>query len=373
MRGLMGHFAVMPLLEVLELLLRRELTGTLTCERGTVRKTIYVERGLALGAASNDPREYLGQLLMNFGHLTEEQLTKAFSTQEETHVRLGKVLTLAGVVTPEVVKQVLALKIRETLLDALVWDSGVFQVDAAPPPPREELDAAVPLAEVIREADFRATAWRAFRSVFPSGTLSLEVDEQKTARAGELERRLVQLARERRTIDEIGLALHATDFHLYQRLYALHRQGLLRPARAEDAAPAAGTSPTPEPRVASDLVKDGRAHLAAGRAARAEEAAVRALSQDPQDPLARALLAEATEALAADLRPRFLDPPRTPSLKVRAQDLALMRLPAAEKYLLSRCDGTRDLRQIVQLAPIPELEILKAMQKFVEGRIVSLA
>jgi len=367
----MGHFAFMPLLDVVDLLVRRQLTGTLTCERGAVRKTVYVERGVALGAASNDPREYLGQLLINFGHITEEQLSKAFSTQEETHVRLGKVLAMVGVVSPEVVRQVLALKIRETLLDALAWDSGVFQVDDAPPPPREELDAAVPLGEVTREAEFRVTAWRAFRAQFPSGTATVRLDEERAAQAGGLETRLVQLAREGKTIDEIGLALHATDFHLYQRLYALHGQGILRARAADEGASVAQSGPAR--RDASELVLEGRGHLAAGRPARAEEVGARALAQDPHDDLARALLAEAQAALSALLRPRFLDPPRTPALKVRPEDLALMRLPAAEKYLLSRCDGTRDVRQIVQLAPLTELEILKAMQKFTDGRIVSLS
>ena len=35
-----------------------------------------------MSAASNDPREYLGQLLINFGHIGEEDLAKAFRTQQ---------------------------------------------------------------------------------------------------------------------------------------------------------------------------------------------------------------------------------------------------------------------------------------------------
>ena len=98
MRGLMGTFAILPLGDLLELVARRGLAGTLTCERGTVRKTLYLREGRAVGAASNDPREFLGQLLINFGRLTEEQLSKAFQTQEETKVRLGKVLVMVGLV-----------------------------------------------------------------------------------------------------------------------------------------------------------------------------------------------------------------------------------------------------------------------------------
>ena len=331
MRGLMGTFALMPLGELVEFLARRRASGSLTCERGTVKKTVFLVDGVAVGAASNDPREYLGQLLMNFGHIDEEQLAKAFETQEETKVKLGQVLTMVGLVTPDIIRDTLAIKIRETLLDAFVWDSGVFRVDETPPPPPDDLDPRVPLADLAREAEFRTTAWQAFRAQFPSGTAALVVDEAKVPPAlapGSVDRRLLELAREGKTIDELGLALHATDFHLYQRLYALHRQGVV----SAGASPSAAPSPAPE-------------------------------SAEPE---------ASAGAAARQLREELLDPPRTPRLKVRAHEVALMRLSAAEKYLLGRCDGSRDLRQIIQLAPLTELEVLRSVKKFVEGRLLEL-
>jgi hypothetical protein len=328
MRGLMGTFALMPLADLVEYLVRRRASGSLTCERGAVRKTVFLIDGAAVGASSNDPREYLGQLLMNFGHITEEQLSKAFQTQEETKVRLGKVLTMVGVLAPEVVRDTLAIKIRETLLDAFLWDAGVFRVDEAEPPPPDDLDARVPLADIAREAEFRATAWQAFRARFPTGTAALVVHDGRvpaSAAPGTVDGRLLALAREGKSIDEIGLALHATDFHLYQRLYALAGQGAL-----EAAAPPA----------------------------------------EPREPTGT--WGELPEGELAELARALLHPPRTPVLRVSAHEVALMRLTAVEKYLLGRCDGSRDLRQIVQLAPLGEGEVLRAMRKFETGGIVEL-
>src|SRR6266508_3327922 len=105
MRGLMGTFALMPLQDLVESLARRKASGSLTCECGTVRKTLHLLEGMAVGAASNDPREYLGQLLTNFGHITEEDLNKAFETQVETKIRLGQVLTMVGLVTRDVITE----------------------------------------------------------------------------------------------------------------------------------------------------------------------------------------------------------------------------------------------------------------------------
>jgi hypothetical protein len=371
MRGLMGSFAVLPLPDLLDLLGRRRLDGSLTCERGTVRKTLHVLGGAAVGAASNDPREYLGQLLINFGHLTEEQLQKAFQTQEETKIRLGKVLTLVGLVSDETVKEVLAIKIRETILDVFLWDSGLFYFDDTPPGVVDELDASVPLPDVVREAEFRATAWNAFRGEFPTGAAALEVDESRVPAAlgpDTVDGRLLALARDGRTIDEIGLALHATDFHLYQRLYSLARQGLLRAAPLHG-----GPADAPgEAEVAADLVDQARGLLADGRTDDAELVAARAVVLAPGSEQARTLLAEAEAQLFGRLRAELLDTPRVPVLLVAQSEIAGLKLGSADKYLLSRCDGRRTVRQIVLIAPLKELEVLKALRRFAESEVVRL-
>jgi hypothetical protein len=369
MRGLMGSFALMPLLDVVDFLARRRATGSLTCERGTARKAVHFIEGVAISATSNDPREYLGQLLINFGHIDEAELAKAFRTQEETHIRLGRVLEMVGLVTPETIRETLAIKVRETILDAFVWDSGVFRVDDTPPPPPDELDARVPLDEIAREAEFRTTAWEAFRAQFPTGTATLLVHdegERPDLAPGGIDARLLALAREGKTIDELALALHLTDFHLYQRLYALKQAGVV-----EAAAPA---EPHPADHVAQAraLVVEARLAIDGGDLAGAEQLAASAVEVAPTLDSAGALLGDVRKRLRERLRGELLDPPRRPRLKVPAHDVALMRLPAADKYLLARCDGTRDLSQILELAPIAELEVLKSVKRFVDGRIVEL-
>jgi Domain of unknown function (DUF4388) len=366
----MGSFAVLPLADVVDMLARRGMTGSLTCERGSVRKTVHLRGGNAVGAASNDPREYLGQLLINFGHLDEEQLTKAFRTQEETKVRLGKVLTIVGLVPPETVTEVLAIKIRETLLDVFVWDSGVFSYDDTPPEVVDELDASIPLADLSKEAEFRATAWSAFRGEFPTGAAQLEVQEGKIPPEmgpGTIDGRLLALARNGNTIDEIGLGLHATDFHLYQRLYALARQGIVRAAPSPLAAAA-----NAEAVAAADLVDRARGLLADGRVADAERVAAKAVEIWPTSDSARSILGEAERTLLARLRAELLESPRRPRLRVPADQVARLKLSSADKYLLSRCDGKRDVRTLAQIAPLKELEVLKAIRRFADQELVEL-
>ncbi|HEX9240971.1 MAG TPA: DUF4388 domain-containing protein [Anaeromyxobacter sp.] len=370
MRGLMGSFGVLPLGDLVDLLSRRKATGTVTCERGTVRKTIQLRDGTAVGAASNDPREFLGQFLVNFGHLTEEQLTQAFRVQEETKVRLGRVLVQVGLVPRETLRDVLAIKIRETLLDVFLWDSGVFSFDDDEPPRLDDDDPSIPLADIAREAEFRATAWSAFRGEFPSGAAALEVDEKKVPPnlgSGTVDGRVLALARDGRTVDEIGLALHATEFHLYQRLYALARQGILRASAA--AVTAATGAETVQ---AADLVDRARGLLADGRAGDAELVASKAVELAPASGAARSLLSEVERVLAATLRAALVDPPRTPKLRVPMAEIGRLRLAPADKYLLSRCDGRRDVRALLAIAPMREIDVLKALRRFADAELVEL-
>jgi hypothetical protein len=377
MRGLMGSFSVLPLGDLLELLERRKVSGSLTCERGTIRKTVLLSSGVVTGAASNDAREYLGQLLVNFGHLTDEGLQKAFRVQAETRVRLGKVLTMGGVVTPEVVRDTLAIKIRETLLDVFLWDSGTFHFDDTPPEAVDELDPVVALAEVVRESEFRTTAWSAFRGEFPSGTATLEVVEENVPPGldtSTLDGRLLALARHGATIDELGLTLRAADFHLYQRLYALARQGVVRAAAPRSrVTPPPVASPARAEESVEVLMGQARGLLEDGRADDAETVAARAVELAPRSPEARALLLDAERMLTDQLREELLDPPRVPVLQVKQSELGGLKLSSADKYLLSRCDGARTVAQIAQRSPLRELDVLRALRRLADAGVIELA
>jgi hypothetical protein len=365
MRGLMGSLQVFPLPDLVELLARRRATGALTCERGTIRKTAHLADGAVVGASSNDPREYLGQFLVNFGHATDEQLARAFHAQGESRARLGQVLVDQGVVKAEVIREVLAIKIRETLLDVYLWDAGLFRLETEAPPPADALDARVELAEIGREAEFRATAWGAFRAAFPAGAATLLVHDGKVPRdlaPTTVDGRLIALAREGRTIDELALALHMPDFHLYQRLFALQKRGIL------EAAPPAGGGDLG----VADLVERARTFLGGGRPEDAEVVARKALELAPTDEGARAALADAERGVVAHLEAQLVARPVTPRRVLDLAGVARLRAPTADKYVLSRCDGTRSVGDLLQALPLRRIDLLRAIRRQADAGHVQL-
>ena len=59
-------------------------------------------------------------------------------------------------------------------------------------------------------------------------------------------------------------------------------------------------------------------------------------------------------------------------VRLSSGEISGLGLDAAQKYLLSRCDGRRAPGQIAQVAPLDELEVLKAFRGFVDRGVVEL-
>ncbi len=375
-RGLSGDFSTMPLKDLVSYLGNRRVTGALYLERGAVQKHVWIQEGMVVSASSNQPREYLGQFLINMGHLTEDQFFKAYQTQKETKIFLGKILVMIGLVSEELVASALSLKLRETILEGFVWEDGTFVFDPNEPAPAfDGLDVKVDLRDVQREGEFRETAWRAIRGVFPHGRLRLLVNESRFPEKpapGSMDEKLVALIKERYRIDDMILALHANDFFLYQRLYALYRLEAVKvdksalPVEQEVASKAViGEEQSPE-----DIARRAETYLGDGSPREAEALARRAFELVPS-PEHRTLLNRCEKALVDRLR-EDLGGTRVPSVLVAPAMLRTMSLSAPEKYLLSRINGKRDMASIISVSPLRELEALKLFQQFIDTGLVAL-
>ncbi|WP_224249125.1 DUF4388 domain-containing protein [Hyalangium gracile] len=378
MHGLSGDFSTMPLKDVVNYLGNRRVSGKLLVQRGGVFKELTLSEGAVISASSNQPREYLGQFLINMGHLTEDQLGRAFEAQRETDFRLGKILVIKGIVAEATVLSMLSLKFREMLLDAFQWPEGEFQFEVVEVSNRlEGLDVRVDLLDIHREGEFRETAWEAIRAAFPSGKARLTVDEKRLAeprQPGSMDERLVQLIKDGLTIDEMALALHASDFYLYQRLYALYRRDAVK-VREEATPPPVAEEPAPQiigsESSVDEVVQAARMFLDGLNFRDGEVLARRAHEMAPSPETAE-LLKEAETGLLEALRLVLMDPPQVPALQVPQAQLKTMALSAPERYLLSRIDGKRDVAAIVRVSPLHELDALKYFQGFVDSGFVKL-
>src|SRR5262245_18717673 len=116
-----GSLRTMAIADLLRWIERRGIAGELTLDRANLTRRFQTSAGAITGASSTDPAEYLGQILLNAGAITEEQLREAYAAPSATGggVAVGKLLALDGKVPEAALKIALELKIRESFYDAM--------------------------------------------------------------------------------------------------------------------------------------------------------------------------------------------------------------------------------------------------------------
>jgi hypothetical protein len=330
-----------------------------------------------VNASSNVPREYLGQFLINLGHITEEQFERAFATQKETRVFLGRILVMIGLVSEETLKAALGMKFRETVLEAFSWTDGSFTFE----PDRHQdqsdgIDVKVSLIDIHKESDFRVSAWRQIRTAFPEGSATLTLKREQLVeepRPGSIDAQIFHGIEAGQTLDEMALRLHATDFFLYNRLYAFFRLGaiVVHEARTADfdidVDLGLGDSPTAE-----QILANAHAFFAQGKV-RDAFSLVRRSSQITSTLDATLLMKQLEASWYPQLKAELLSARRVPVLGVAVDQISKLPLSAPERYLLSRVDGHRDVGSIVRVAPLKEFDALAFFDRFAAQKWVRWA
>jgi len=367
MKGLFGDLQTMPIEETIVYLGKQKASGTLNLERGWIRKQLRLQKGTIVNASSNDPREFLGQFLINLGYITEEQFHRAYETQKQTKIFLGRILIMTGAVTEEMVLSVLNLKMRETLFETFLWEDGSFAfLPERAQATLSELKLSAPMLEIYADGKQRKEQWKTIRQLLPSTDIQFRVSKKNFAEIPSktsLDARIVQLAEENHSIAEMALQLHATDFFLFQHIYALVKAGILSPKTKETSS--LNHSEEEEASSSKSLLQRAHSCLKEGELREASLLAKRAHARTPTaETLA---LSQSTEShLLQELRDKWLEQKRTPVLTIPVEQIKQLMLTAPERYLLSRVDGKRSLSAIIHVSPLREVEAIIFFEHFWE-------
>lgn len=378
--SLNGSIETMSVFELCAWLGRRKHTGVLSFSSGNRRKTLNIAAGRVISAASSDPREFFGQFLINFGLLSEDDLQRAFETQRETKVLLGKILVMTGHLSEEQVLRMLELKIRETVLDAFLWDKGAFTFEPKTQSVGSAIEITIQLEQLSMEGNNRRNKFREIRQVIKDNSVHFRARAEPSAAAPD---RLTpagvvfDLARGGLSVADIVLRFHSTDYPILFTLYDLIQRGILEVA-TQSVRPADGViripfdDPTIELSSPADHLQQAQEHMRRRQFEQAIRALQHALSAFPYDQeLARALEA-AERSLLEALRTELCQPNRIPRMVVDPAEVHTGDWTPAQRYLLSRIDGQRSLQAIITVSPLKEVDALRAFKALIDRGIISL-
>ena len=365
----------MSLPDLLQFLAAGRKSGTLKFDQGKITKQIYFKNGMIVGSKSNDPREYLGQVLLHYGKVDEIQLKVAREMQRTTGGKLGEVLVEQGFLTEDDVLGTLKTRTLDAIYDLFVWTEGDFEFYDDEPLPDDLLLIEVEPTNVVMEGIYRIDEFARYRSLVPSDRSILELNAGWTSslKLGKEFRQVLYFVEKRMSVAEICYHMHASSFHVYGQLYTLISEGIARVVGElpEDAAP-----PVKDvedlPESVTEMVWSAERKLEEDPEA-ALEIIQKALQQQPNNPEAQALLPTAEEKFVKRVyESGRISPKSVPQLRVSPSDLTTQQIDPQEGFVLSRINGSWDIQSILSICPFREADCLRMIKKLMERGIVEV-
>ena len=360
-----GNLQTMQLSEVLQWLGHTAKTGVLVLSNGSVEKRITFTRGEVVMTASTDPKEYLGHFLVSHGLIDEVTLAKAIRMQDKDKMLLGKVLVTIGALKESQLDRMLRLKLEESVYEIFTWPSGDFRfID-------EDLDQSsiIPLKFHVNalalEGSRRADEWQRLRETIPSKDCVAVTTGPLTAAEGDaVAHRILALVNDDRTVEEIALHAHASEFHVYRVLASQVEPGslkLIRPrlASTQGDAPANGATELDS----AGLLKKAESLLESDEYEQAMGHFRAALNLDPHNEKIRTRTATVEAEIEKRLRGEGLHPDSVPRLEQTMEELAQLQISPHEGFILSRVNGTYDIRTILKISPMPSIDALLVFRR----------
>jgi hypothetical protein len=225
-----GELSEVGLPDILEYLRSSQKTGLLTFKQDRIKKSVYIEDGNVIFAASNLSSERLGDLLINAGWITKDQYKQSVALLT-ARKRQGRILVEMGAITPKQLWQSVQGQIRTIVYSLFDWDTGSFSFYEGDLPSHENITADVGITELIVEGIRRIRHFNAVKRKFPSGdiTLSKVIQEQSDPIKMELfEKHVFDLVDGRRSIRDICHESEIGDSETMKVLYMLLSIGYIR-------------------------------------------------------------------------------------------------------------------------------------------------
>src|ERR1051325_2549089 len=373
--AIQGTLKTMNLTDLLQFLAAGRKTGTLKFDRGKITKQVYFQNGLIVGSKSNDPREYLCQILLHYGKLDDTQLQAAREVQRTSGAKLGEVLVAQGFLTEQEVLDILKTRTLDTIYDLFSWNDGDFEFYDNEPLPDDLLLIEVEPTNVIMEGIYRIDEIGRYRTLVPSDRSILELSAGWTSslKLGKEFRQVLYFVEKRMSVAEICYHMHASAFHVYGQLYTLISEGIARVAGElpEDTrAPVAEVEDLPES--VTEMVWSAERKLDSDPEA-ALQIIQNALQQQPNNPEAQALLPTAEQKFVKHVyETGGISPRSVPELRVSPSDLTNEQIDPQEGFVLSRINGSWDIQAILSICPFREADCLRMIKKLVDRGVIEI-
>jgi len=357
--ALSGDLATMGLEDIFQWLAVGKKTGVLELKGALHTKRVAFHEGRITSIWSSDPREYLGQYLLAFNRITEEQLRDALATQEDEQQLLGRILINRQLVTEAEIRRIVQLKVEESIFDTFLWNVGSFEFHDGASSHQKSMLLSLDVTGIVLEGARRMDDWKRIRRVVKGGDAVLspisEAIAERLPLAPEDADILARLDGLKR-VDQLVLDMRMPEYKINKLLFDLHEKGLVRIVN-----PGGNLGENP-----SLQLQRARALVEKQKLQEAQEELRRILKDQPRHLDANKMMAVVQDLLEE----KKLDLDLIPELAVSLDELMTTDLGPNEAFLASRVNGLWTVRDILSIAPFEPNECLAIFSKLLKRGIL---
>jgi hypothetical protein len=387
--GIVGNLKTMQLEELLQWLSQSKKNGTLQINNGKVEKKIFFKDGRIISSSSTNPEEYLGHFLVSHGLINELELTKAIELQEQTHMLLGKILVTTGAIEEKALHRLLRLKAEESIYNIFSWGEGEFRFLDDSLPEGALVPMNLDVTAIVLEGVQRVDEWRRIRKVIPtSEAIPVAVAELDGTELDPGARQILELINDERTVEEIQLQTHSSEYHVCRVLFEQYQQGRLKivkprwKTRSGEvmlavplAAPPAAAAPvaaSSEPLGAPSLLKAAQGYMQQRNYEQALRHLRAAKSLEPESKEVQEAMQKGEKTMREELERAGVTLTSVPKLAISMEQLTTVKISPQEGFMLTRINGSYDIQSIVKITPMPQLDALLVFWKLHQAGHIKL-
>lgn len=259
LKGNLRDFSTTQLLNLINLARK---TGTLTITSKGSAAQICFKEGKLIYAALGGHDGHLADMLHKTGKLTEEQArTIREHSANQTDRALGQMLINAGHVTQNDVLQAVRVHMLDIVYRMFGWAEGDFRFEPTLAVAQDRITVPVDLENVIMEGSRRLKEFERLQDELPNLDMALRFTDRPDTRLRNIslsveEWRVVSFINPRNSIRQIAQFNNMSDFQIRKIVYGMLQAGLVELIRPDGmAGPAflSGAVPPPRPSGAAPM------------------------------------------------------------------------------------------------------------------------
>jgi hypothetical protein len=359
--GLKGDLATMGLEDILQWLAVGKKTGILELKGFLHTKRVAFQDGKITSVWSSDPREYLGQYLLAFNRITEEQLREALATQEDENQLLGRILVSRQLVTETEIRRIVQMKVEESIYDTFLWEMGTFEFYDGQLSTQKSMLLSLEVTGVVLEGARRMDEWKRIRNAIKGGDAVLaaisEAIAERLPLAPEDADMLTRLDG-MKTIDQLVIEMRVPEFKANKLLFDLFEKGMVRILHPGGKL---GDQSSLQLQRARQLVEKQKLQ-------EAQAELRRLLLEQPKLQEASRML-QVVEHMLED---NSVDESLVPELAVTIEELMQAQLGPNEAFLATRVNSVWSIHDIISISPFPQDECLAIFSKLLKRGILKV-